>query len=697
VDLSDITVEVRDKMLSRVGMIRPEELSLSVQDNFRNVGTWSLTLPAEHRLVGALATPGYGIVIAGPDGTELFSGPMTTATSSEASSDPIGTITFEGVSDSVLLSDALAFPEPANPDPTTQTLAHDERVGPPETLMHQYVNANIGPSAPLNRRAAHLTMGFDGGRGEVTKKAARFPVLGNLLADLALSASLGFRVIQRGSVLVFETWEIADRTNEVRLSVLNGNLSSQKVAISAPGCTQVILAGQGEQVDRTFMIGNNSQSLDAEATWGRRIERWVDQRQTDDTSVYQQAINEELAKDGFTGVSVQATPADDTTMRFGVDWGLGDRVSVIVGNGEMVSVATGMIIKADSSGFRLGIVLGDIIAFDASASTVQRLSDVETRVAYLEASDPSTAGAVGPTGPQGPAGPIGPAGPQGLAGPQGPQGNKGDIGPIGPQGLQGAKGDTGLQGPQGIKGDTGPQGVQGATGPAGPTGPQGATGAQGPQGIQGPAGATGATGAAGRGFNPRGAWVASTAYAVDDIVTANGSTFRVKTAHTSSTTSPTATTPGANYELWAAQGAQGPQGVQGVQGIQGPAGDSGTAVAPAAVTWTATTKFTDYDTVNYARVKYGRHADGSIYIQGAMKTVLDGIAVGTVLFNLPTGFRPAITHPFHVMRPGHSVGSAGPGLLRLNVSTTGDVTLASGQTYAGDLITLDLHFHPTNS
>lgn len=492
---SDITVEVRDKTLARVGMIRPEELSLTVQDDFRNVGAWTLTLPAEHRLAGALSTPGYGIVITGPDGTELFSGPMVTPTSSEQSSDPLGTITFNGVSDSVVLADMLAFPEPGNPDPTTQTLAHDERTGPVETLMHEYVAANIGPTAPVSRRKAYLTMGFNAGRGEVTKKTARFPVLGNLLTDLALSANLGFRVIQRGSALVFETWQVADRSAEVRLSVLNGNLTSQKVAVTAPGCTQVIVAGQGELVDRTFLIGNNADSLEAEAVWGRRIERWVDQRQTDDLTVYQQAIAEQLAKDGFTGVSVQATPADDTTMRFGVDWGLGDKVAVVVGNGELANIATGYILKADSSGVRFGILLGDITTFDASASTSQRLSGVETRLGYLEASDAGGSGTVGPEGPPGPAGPAGPIGPAGPTGPTGPAGADGAQGPQGIQGIQGIQGATGPAGtitsatatglaagasPTVTLGGTAsartfafgiPKGDTGATGPTGPAAP----------------------------------------------------------------------------------------------------------------------------------------------------------------------------------------------------------------------------------
>src|SRR5690606_8448243 len=57
VKLEDITVEVRDKDLNRVGIIKHEELDLKATDKHNNVGEWELTLPAEHRLVPTLLEP----------------------------------------------------------------------------------------------------------------------------------------------------------------------------------------------------------------------------------------------------------------------------------------------------------------------------------------------------------------------------------------------------------------------------------------------------------------------------------------------------------------------------------------------------------------------------------------------------------------------------------------------------------------
>jgi len=381
--LADITVEVRDKSLKRLGLIRPEELNLELIDQHNNVGSWKLVLATEHPLADALRQPGSGIIVTGLNDV-LFSGPMVKHQPASNADDPQGTITFEGVDDTIALADALAYPDPTNPDPTTQTLAHDVRTGPIETLMHAFVNANIGPSAPSERRKANLIMGTDLGRGPTITKSARFPVLGNLLVSLATLANLGFRVIQRGDNLVFETYEVVDRTAEIRLDVRNSTLAGQRVAISTPGATRVIVAGQGELVDRQFLHVTNSDALAAEAAWGRRIERFVDQRNTDDEEELEKAGEGVLAEEGFTSIAAQAVPMEDSAMPFGDAWSVGDQVSVVVDDQELSTTVTGATIKVDREGFRVGTVLGDPTGFDVDAALAKRVKNTEARVSELE-------------------------------------------------------------------------------------------------------------------------------------------------------------------------------------------------------------------------------------------------------------------------------------------------------------------------
>ncbi|MFI9205294.1 siphovirus ReqiPepy6 Gp37-like family protein [Streptomyces sp. NPDC053048] len=374
---------MRDRTLTRIGLIRPEDLSLELEDKFNNVGSWKATLPSEHPLADTLRLPGAGLIITGP-GDVLMSGPVTSSEYAASPEDRYGSIVFEGVSDSVILLDMLAWPEPANADVTTQKVGHDERSGPAESLMHAYVNANCGPSAPAARRRAGLVMGSNGARGPVISKSARFPTLGELLTGIAAVADLGFRIVQRGNQLVFETFQVADRSREVRLDVLAGTLAGQRVAVSTPGATRVIVAGQGEQEARTFLPVDNAASVEAEGDWARRIEKFVDQRNTNDATELKQAGDELLADEGFTRTAVQAVPVEDSSMEFGVDWGLGDRVCVVAGGQELTAPVTGLVLKAGDSGFQAGALLGDPTGFDPRAAVAQRSQSTERRVSALE-------------------------------------------------------------------------------------------------------------------------------------------------------------------------------------------------------------------------------------------------------------------------------------------------------------------------
>lgn len=390
--LKDIAVEVRDKGLVRHGLIRPEELDLELTDLHNNVGTWKLKLAAEHPMTAVLRQPGSGIVVSGPDQTEMFSGPRTKREYAATADDPGGSIVFEGVSDSVILSDYLAFPQPSVADPTLQGTSHDVRTGKTEALMHAYVNANIGPDAPAARRKANLVMGANLNRGSTVKKSARFKPLGTLLTELAIVDNLGFRVIQRGNNLAFETYAVVDRSTEIRLDVRNGTLAGQRVAVTPPGVTQVIVAGQNEGVKRQFVHLSTFDSRAAEAAWGRRIERFIDQRQTDDMNELTQAGLEVLIEEGSATLAVQAVPMEDSAMSYGQSWGLGDAVAVVVDEDELVSTVTGYVIKANADGFKLGSLIGDRATLDPDAELDDQVADTEARVSALERNAEGTAG-----------------------------------------------------------------------------------------------------------------------------------------------------------------------------------------------------------------------------------------------------------------------------------------------------------------
>lgn len=383
--ISDLTVEVRDKELNRLGQIPLVDLNLLGEDQFNNVGSWTIEIRSDHPMAEPLRQPGAGIIVSDSNGETLMSGPVTLDEAKSTIQDPGGTLVIDGVTDTVILADRLAFPDPTNSDPTTQTKSHDVRTGTAESLMHEYVAWNIGPLADPSRRDPRLQMGANGNRGASLTKRARFPVLGNLLNELALGENLGFRVIQVDDHLEFQTYAVADRTTDVRFDIYNNMLSGHTVQTAPPGVTRAIVAGQGDLVDRQFVEVTSSESLAAETLWGRRIEQFIDQRQTNDLAELTKAGRDALTEGGFAQLGVQVVPMEDMgTAEYGHSYKIGDTVTVVVENVEMFVPVTGYVLKKDKDGTRFGLILGNPNGPSEKAEVTAKVSKLETRVSNLE-------------------------------------------------------------------------------------------------------------------------------------------------------------------------------------------------------------------------------------------------------------------------------------------------------------------------
>lgn len=356
--LADLVVEVRDKDLNRIGQIKGTDLDIEVVAAFNEPGTWSVRLPAGHVFARELRKEGSGIIVTGPEDV-ILSGPTTSVEDSRTKEDR-GTVVISGVGDTIHLFDRLAYPKPSTASITAQDVSHDVRTGPVETLMHAYVNANLGPDAPSARRLKRLVMGENLGRGETVTKRARFPHLHLLLADLGNEQRLGFRIVQRGKNLVFETMYQRDRTKAVRLTIENRRLVGHVITKEAPEITHAIVGGKGYGKRRTFATVTTDKSTDAADVWGRRIEAFVDQRASRKAGELTRAGKEALEHGGYTAIGVAATPNDDSgDMEFGRHWRLGDEVAVEIRGEERYVLATGVMLKADEDGLRTAFILGD--------------------------------------------------------------------------------------------------------------------------------------------------------------------------------------------------------------------------------------------------------------------------------------------------------------------------------------------------
>jgi len=471
-NITELTFEVRDESLNRVGQLLPTDLvGWKSVLRFNNVGSWEITLPADHVLGLVLASPGAGILVTHRTAGVILSGPTTAVENVSESGDPNGVMKISGVDDSVILGERLAYPTPSSADVTAQTSAYDTVSSEvASTAMYGYVERNlVAGVAPSARAISSLVLAPDTAIGSLVTKSARFDIMGELLTELAVVDGLGFDVKQNDLELEFSVFAPVDRTGEIRMDVQNNTLSSTSYGYGVMGLSRAIVAGQGEGSDRQFVEVDTAESLAAETLWGRRIETFIDQRNTAVLAELEQAGLEALAESGLTITSIDVVPSSDTTMRYGIDWNLGDSVTVVVGGQEVSAVVTQVALSVESDGVRVGATVGQPTGVDYDALVAKKQTTTTKRVNALERKESGSGGSatvsvnVGSTT-------------TGAAGSSASVTNSGSSTavvldftiPRGATGSTGATGATGATGPTGPAGPTGPTGATGATGPAGP-------------------------------------------------------------------------------------------------------------------------------------------------------------------------------------------------------------------------------------
>lgn len=388
----DVIVEIRDADRNRIADLG-DTTTFVCGPRRNDVGAWSVQLPADvilddgrmvpNRVAELLRAPGAGIVATFPGG-RVFSGPTETATLHQDTDDPGGTWQITGVSDLDSLAGEVAYPQPSNPAPGTQTQEVDYRQGPAETIMRAYVDANVGPGAPVERRIPGLTLAADLGRGGTAEGSPRFTPLLELLQSIANARGLLFDLVQVGTDLEFQVWEPADVTNLVRMDVLNDELAEAESAYGAPPTTEVIVLGRGLETMRTVIRRTNDVAQAAAGLWRRRRVAVIDKRSTDSVTELEQAADEELAARGDTLHSLRVTPSDQGVHVAGVDWWVGDWVTVTVAGEDMQAQVAEVRVSATEEGWLAGATIGDIAGYDPEDVMESRLTGVEQRVSGLE-------------------------------------------------------------------------------------------------------------------------------------------------------------------------------------------------------------------------------------------------------------------------------------------------------------------------
>jgi hypothetical protein len=316
---------LRDNVSLQIEAELPMPDFLECYPRFNDVGRWRLLAPLSGKIADTLKK-GKGIVIARDENVILSGGVhyRRAVISFNESGDLQKYVEVSGPDDQFYLASRLASPVPSGPPYTAA--AYDIRTGVASTIMRQYVDYNIGPSATAARRKTGLTLAADPAIGLSVKDSARFIPLIELLRRLALAGGdLGFRIVQSLSAaqITFSIYAPVDRTDSAAFSLLAGTLREQEYAQQGGQGNYVIVGGSGEGTARTFHEeGDSTAILEYE-----RIEFFRDRRDTADAGELNQTAEEELSRNAERFV-LNITPVDAGTLVYPTGYNLGDRVSV---------------------------------------------------------------------------------------------------------------------------------------------------------------------------------------------------------------------------------------------------------------------------------------------------------------------------------------------------------------------------------
>ncbi len=380
--MAEYTLFVRDAQLRRVALIE-DYTDLSLLLSFNAPGGFDFTAPAS--TIAGLLTPGAGVIIE-RDGVPLLSGPLDAKRRTWAQD--ADHLILSGPDDTIALADRVALPVPGAAPNAAGTAysaaAYDVRTGAAEAVMRAYVDANAGPGARPERAVPGLRLAPDLGRGTTVTGRARFDALDELLRDLALAGGdLGFRVVQATDAAAreFQVYPTRDLTSSAVFSPEYGNLRAYDYREGVPPGTYVYLLGGGELTARTVIEGGDAAAIVA---WRRR-EQAVDARNTADVGEMTTQIRKELL-DRRADVGLSVTPSDGPGLAFGADYGLGDRVTVMVDGVPIREVVREVRITLDTQGGET--IVPSVLSPGASAPTVDALyatiAELGARLGRLE-------------------------------------------------------------------------------------------------------------------------------------------------------------------------------------------------------------------------------------------------------------------------------------------------------------------------
>ncbi|MFB6943183.1 siphovirus ReqiPepy6 Gp37-like family protein [Streptomyces sp. NPDC060286] len=386
-----IQLLVTDRNLTVVGDPLSGWTRLSCDLNHNAPASGSVTLPARPEYM-RLLQPGHRLVVI-RDGQVWCAGPMEQPQSYtwDLAQNAGGTVTVAFSDDLARVAGYLTYPEPTKAFAAQDTVTDRARAFTnvnAETIIRYLITENCGPGALPARRIERLVLDDVAGVGGARSLSTRFEPLLDACRTVAAIDGLGFRTRQADNQIRFGVYRPADRTGTARFSAGLGNLRSVSFTMAAPLATSELVQGGGDP--STPSTPPNVRvyvevASGAAADW-YRVERLVDRTGTlsDVGGELTQAGTLALGDDN-PQASLATVTVDTEDLRAGRDYGLGDRVTVVLPTGLEVAdiVQTIRLEATPDEGELVTSVIGDSDKTTTSA-TVRTVRDLARRLGRLE-------------------------------------------------------------------------------------------------------------------------------------------------------------------------------------------------------------------------------------------------------------------------------------------------------------------------
>ncbi|PAK25784.1 hypothetical protein CJD44_14230 [Streptomyces sp. alain-838] len=356
----------------------------------------SVQLPARPEYM-ELLQPGNRMVVMRDEGI-WCAGPMEEPQDYAwdlASNSGVGTVTVRFSDDLARIAGYVTYPEPTKSfaaQTRTSDVVRKFTATNAETIIRTLVNENCGPGALAARRIERLVLDTVAGVGTAQTVSTRFEPLLDACRTAAVTDGIGFRTRQVGSEIRFGVYAPRDLRSTARFSDGLGNLRSVAFTLGAPTATSELVMGGHDPADdppegdppyqRTYVEVTSNQHVD----WWR-VEKFLEKSGVDDDSEGEltQAGVLAFGNDNPTA-SLSTVTVDTEDLKAGRDFGLGDRVAVVLPTGLQVSdvvQSIGLAAEPDS-----GELVTTVVGNNDKTTTrrmVWTVRDLAYRLGQLEA------------------------------------------------------------------------------------------------------------------------------------------------------------------------------------------------------------------------------------------------------------------------------------------------------------------------